>query len=82
MPYIKKEDQDRLDDVFPNVPDELTSGELNYIITTILLLQQPKRYEDYNRLIGVLESCKLEFYRRAVAVYEDEKCRINGDVYE
>ena len=47
----------------------------------MLLQQNPKSYADYNALIGVLESCKLEFYRRAVAAYEDEKSTVNGDVY-
>ena len=31
---------------------------------------------------GVVECVKLEFYRRAVAAYEDEKCKENGDVYD
>ena len=30
---------------------------------------------------GALESAKLEFYRRVVAPYEDEKMNLNGDVY-
>lgn len=38
------------------------------------------RYADYNEVIGVLESCKLEFYRRHVAAYEDRKIKENGDV--
>jgi len=39
-------------------------------------------YSDYNALVGVLECAKLEFYRRAVAAYEDKKIKENGDVYE
>lgn len=58
-----------------------TAGELNYIITKLLLATDPYNYNDYNTLIGVLECCKLEFYRRAVAVYEDTKIKKNGDVY-
>jgi hypothetical protein len=30
---------------------------------------------------GVLETAKLEFYRRLAASYEDEKIAENGDVY-
>jgi len=33
-------------------------------------------------VIGALEACKLEFYRRAVVPYEDKKIKENGDVYE
>lgn len=79
MPYIKKEQQK-----FPLLSDlsSIThAGFLNWAITKILLATQPKRYEDFNKLIGVLECCKLEFYRRAVAVYEDKKIKDNGDVY-
>jgi len=32
-------------------------------------------------VIGVLESVKMELYRRKIADYEDEKCEENGDVY-
>lgn len=60
-------------------------GDLNYIITKLLLesfgskLQQ-LRYSDYNEIIGLLESCKLEFYRRQVGPYEDTKKEQEGDV--
>ena len=79
MPYITQEVRDILDNFLPSA--ELTEGELNYFITKMLLQQNPQSYADYNALIGVLESCKLEFYRRAVAAYEDEKSTVNGDVY-
>lgn len=59
----------------------LPIGSLNYLITNILLAKDPKSYTDYNALIGVIECCKLEFYRRAVAAYEDEKIAENSDVY-
>jgi len=57
------------------------SGTLNYVITRIILVTGPQSYSDYNALVGVLECCKLEFYRRAVVAYEDEKIKENGDVY-
>lgn len=80
MPYIKKECRPYIEKCLFNL-DGLTSGELNYTITRLLLKQKPKNYEDFNRLIGVLECVKQEFYRRAVAVYEDKKIEENGDVY-
>ena len=62
-------------------------GTLNYILTRICDywvhdgMSSNVNYEKYNAVIGVLECAKQEFYRRQVALYEDEKCRINGDVY-
>jgi len=78
MPYISQEARRK---AIMKRTTELTSGELNFTITEFLLSAEPKTYEDYNRLIGVLECIKLEFYRRAVAVYEDRKKEENGDVY-
>ena len=57
-------------------------GALNYAITELLLYTNPSRYNDFNALVGMLECCKLEFYRRAVAAYEDEKIQEHGDVYK
>ena len=81
MPYIKGESRPILDKIVIQVPDGLIAGELNYLITKILLGTRPRGYSNYNALIGVLECVKLELYRRAVAPYEDEKIEENGDVY-
>jgi hypothetical protein len=32
------------------------------------------------RVIGALENCKMELYRRKIAPYEDIKIEENGDV--
>ena len=61
-------------------PVENIDGELNYIITRILKETYPLRYFNLNRAVGVLECCKLEFYRRVAAPYEDTKIEQNGDV--
>ena len=55
-------------------------GQLNYIITRILKESYPLRYFNINRAVGVLECCKLEYYRRVAAPYEDTKIEQNGDV--
>jgi hypothetical protein len=89
MPYIE---QDRRRDISPRDEngftwlefDEVsTTGEMNFFITKALLAYLPEEpcYADYNEVIGILESVKLEFFRRAVAPYEDQKIAINGDVY-
>jgi len=84
MPYIKQETRDDVDpflapllEVVPN----LEAGTLNYVITRILLETAPGSYEGFNRLLGVLEAIKLEFYLRMIAPYEAKKCKENGDVY-
>ena len=86
MPYIKKPDRERLDpkiqELAQTINPDQRAGELNYSITKLLLaLKGAGKYKDYNELIGALESAKLEFYRRQVGPYEDEKVRENGDVY-
>lgn len=61
-----------------------TAGELNYALTMVctdFLERHEGRYADYATIVGALECAKLEFYRRALAVYEDEAIERNGDVY-
>lgn len=89
MPYIKEADRSKFDmtlDEFyrvasPRYGKSVTVGDLNYLITKMLLGTDPITYTQFNNLIGMLECCKLELYRRAVAVYEDKKIKENGDVY-
>ena len=78
MPYVEQQVREQLKGRSPR-----TAGELNFVITGLLLDYLPYKpsYSDYNEIVGVLESAKLEFYRRMVAEYEDEKIAANGDVY-
>jgi uncharacterized protein DUF6899 len=87
MPYIKVDDRLEIDDLGHN-PE--TPGELNYVITLQLIRylnkkadagKKPVGYTELNEVIGVLEACKLEFYRRIVTPYENLKIKQNGDVY-
>lgn len=81
MPYIDKERRTELD-MAADVPE--TPGELNYAITTLCLDYLEGGDKDYaalNEIVGALECAKLEFYRRAVSPYEDQKKSDNGDVY-
>lgn len=80
MPYIEKSRRKRLDSNDRRVPT--TAGELNYVLTCKVLkfLGDDPDYAAFNEVVGVLESVKLEFFRRAVAPYEDEKAFRNGDV--
>ena len=81
MPYIE---QQKRQDFQEGVGTIEHAGDLNYVLTRVCLEYINDRgagYRIYNDVIGALECCKLEMYRRAVAPYEDHKIRENGDVY-
>jgi len=86
MPYIKKADRDRIDSIF-NVTEQTlpqTCGELNYLFTKIILKYleyKGESYQTYNDIIGALECCKQELYRRKIVSYENNKCKLNGEVF-
>lgn len=87
MPYVKGESRKKFKAVqFPFKIqadlNKLNAGELNYLITWIIDRQLDNaNYARYNEIIGMLECCKLELYRRMIAPYEDVKKKENGDVY-
>ena len=83
MPYIKPSARDKVDKQIEALfkSSDGSMGQLNYIITKLLLLGEPASYDDFNSLVGVLECAKMEFYRRKVALYEASKKEENGDVY-
>ena len=87
LPYILMEDRPKYEEslsalisILKEQPVERVDGELNYIITRILKEVYPLRYFNINRAMGVMECCKLEYYRRVAAPYEDTKIEQNGDV--
>lgn len=92
MPYIKLQDRAILAPVLTKLVEIIIdptkfgtrakAGTLNYIFTVLLknVLDDDKRYDTANSLIGALECCKLELYRRHIAPYEDQKIEENGDV--
>ena len=83
MPYIKE--REKFDLILNQFKDfDLNVGELNYIFSQLLnnfVEKNKKRYTTLNSVIGVLECCKLEIYRRVLVPYEDEKKDLNGDVF-
>jgi uncharacterized protein DUF6899 len=79
MPYIKAEARIAVQDGLLE-----TAGDLNYAITLLLadyLAQHSLNYRSINDCLGALEGAKLEFYRRIATPYEEEKRKLNGDVY-
>jgi hypothetical protein len=88
MPYIVKENRALYDAALAglaeSISDATPDGDLNYIVTRILSDWLQKRGLSYTALadvVTVLETAKLEFYRRIAAPYEDGKAALNGDVY-
>jgi hypothetical protein len=88
MPYINQCDREKYELFIQNILALLKStdtkkfsGELNYLITRILIGCEASRYGEMNSLIGVLECVKQEYYRRKMSKYEDLKVEENGDVY-
>ena len=80
MPYIPQTDRTNL--VAKNPP--IKAGELNYLITKMCdeyLKNKGLSYSNINEIVGVLECCKLEFYRRVAGTYEDVKLTENGEVF-
>lgn len=88
MPYVndkaRRELVFRFETRLPSSP-----GELNYCLTEVIndYLYEfetkgiPFNYQLINDVLGALEGAKLEFYRRKVVPYEDQKITENGDVY-
>jgi len=85
MPYIKPDRRQQLDPYVFALSNSIGEyGELNYAITQLCRLmhiEEPLSYTKIALLTGVLENVKQEFYRRLAVPYEEEKAKINGDVY-
>jgi hypothetical protein len=83
MPYIKPEDREQFK-LGLELLSPTCAGELNYLFTKIAIHyfidKGGAKYQHFNDIIGALEGCKLELYRRFIAPYEDKKIQENGDV--
>ena len=84
MPYIKQEDRKYLEPIVKETASQIDDcGKLNFAITTMVqeyLKKKGQNYANINEVVGVLECAKLEFYRRIVSPYENQKIVDNGDV--
>jgi hypothetical protein len=61
------------------------AGELNYVLTTVIIdymLARGLSYQHINDVDGALSACSKEFYRRVAVPYEEHKIKVNGDVYQ
>lgn len=89
MPYIAQQRRPLYDEAIAALAAAIDSstpgGDINYIVTRLLVDWIGKRGLSYAVLaeaVGVMETAKLELYRRAAAPYEDRKIEENGDVYD
>lgn len=95
MPYIPQNQRPDIDIAVDDLIEALVKeklddesalheGMLNYAITRLLMKVygscDSTRYAQINNAIGMLECCKLEFYRTVAAPYEDQKAFENGEV--
>jgi hypothetical protein len=84
MPYIKQADRGRFIDPAKDIATKAEcAGDLNYAITAIChfyLKKKGIKYANVNEVIGMLDCCKMELYRKVGAPYEDVKIAENGDV--
>lgn len=85
MPYINKQRRQHWDKVIEDlrllINNGTSAGDFNYILTRIVTSMPFHSYDYINGVIGVLECCKLELYRRIAVPYEEKKKEENGDVY-
>lgn len=94
MPYIDKALREEIDPEIRALQLKIAKvcgdrkldpdGIMNYTVTQLILAFFTGRYAKFARGVACLECAKLEFYRRAVAPYEDEKRQDPraGDVYD
>lgn len=81
MPYLEETRKEALDNKLIS-PDK--GGDINYLVTQLcqeFLELKGESYATYNEIIGALECCKFEFYRKKIAPYEDKKEIQNGTVW-
>lgn len=84
MPYIdwnrRKVFDKALEELAENVQNQ---GELNYCIyklSRLIIHRIGKSYANLSMCSSAMEHAKLEWYRKVLAPYEEEKIRENGDI--
>lgn len=56
--------------------------QITFLVRDYLRGQSKRSYAHYAEVIGVLETTKLEIVRRLVNLYENEKVKAHGDVFQ
>ena len=91
MPYIEQEKRDILDPAIESLfvrlidmqcKDEESNMEenINYVFTKLLKKCYGESYKEINDALGVISAVQLEFFRKVVTPYENQRQYDNGDV--
>ena len=91
MPYIEQEKRDILDpeieSLFVGLIDMQCKSEennmeenINYVFTKLLKMCYGESYEEINNALGIMSAVQLEYYRKVVTPYGNQKIYENGDV--
>jgi hypothetical protein len=84
MPYIPPDRRTAFDPTLEALAEAIASeGELNYCIyklSCLLVDRLGASYDSLSLCSSAMEHAKLEWYRRRVVPYEEEKIRQNGDI--
>jgi len=94
LPYILQDRRDKLDPIIDELYHMLgdlekdnfddknnTQGNLNYVITRLLLkVYTPVNYQAINDVVGLLNCVETEFNRTVAGPYEAQKSHDNGEV--
>jgi len=84
MPYTEQKDRVKVDNALAvaDIPN-WSAGDLTYGLTRVVFawVKPRKNFMNIALVIGCLVCTILEFYRRVVAPYEDDKKVKNGDAF-
>jgi len=92
MPYIKEEHRKLLDPIINDLKRDIVNITLddesvnlecviNYTLTKLLsMMYSAKTYDEINDVIGMLECCKLEYYRKVAATINDQSEYDQGEI--
>ncbi len=84
MPYIKTERRSLFDSHLEACASQiLNEGDFNYCIykmASLLIERIGENYQNLSMCSSAMEHAKLEWYRKRVAPYEEEKIAENGDI--
>jgi hypothetical protein len=84
MPYITQDRRDVFNNALMELAGEVQNeGELNYCIyklSRLIIHRVGESYSNLSMCSSAMEHAKLEWYRKVLSPYEDEKIRENGDI--
>ena len=83
MPYIKKNNRKKFDEVLNNLPEMKSKGELEYVVFKIMkqfMKNREFRYTPLHSCVYAVMHCADEFRRCYLDKREDKARKTNGDI--